>query len=489
MMNWVMPMPQIPNLASQTALVNNLVNNQFTKTVENLQVESSKPSSFDNKRRASKSKIVKVCSQSVSDNESLEKIHSPNFKIEESLDDLVEGFDSKSVSLNMGSENTDNKEEDEDTDSEDTMKLLCKNNVHTIRDSTPSKLRPESIVDRIKNSLSPAPQRHAMRLTENDKQIEVSKEEDINVRIRERERSVAKGVSQMRDNLSRDHSQRRERSATRERSVVRALSQVKEIMEMDSGATKERSVTRERAISQIRDIIFKEQACMEPSSKKPEVYETNPKINQIQEFYNSQSSVTIPDDMTMSCCSIIERFSEVEGSESEKDLLLRRLTEVIENEKKQVEEDIEERQEQLAEFEREYEKSKGNMEKRHKKERDDIKERHKREMDQLMEIQTSEEHNILEELAKLETELQNLLAPSQLLSTLTSKASSIEPRSRLSSRASCISPGSRTDMGDLEQELQCCSCKNLCKPPSKVTIFTICINSPLKFYFSDFPVS
>ena len=106
MMNWVMPMPQIPNLASQTALVNSLVNNQFTKTVENLQVESSKPSSFDNKRRASKSKIVKVCSQSVSDNESLEKILSPNFKIEESLDDLVEGFDSKSVSLNMGSENT-----------------------------------------------------------------------------------------------------------------------------------------------------------------------------------------------------------------------------------------------------------------------------------------------------------------------------------------------------------------------------------------------
>ena len=471
MMNWVMPMPQVPNLASQTTLVNSLVNNQFTKTVENLKAESSKPSLYDNRRRPSKSKIVKVCSQPVSDTESSENILSPKFKIEESLDDLVEGFDSKSVSLNIGTEV--NKDEDEDTESEDTMKLLCKSNVNTIRDTTPSKHRPESIVDRIKNSLSPAPQRHEIRLTENDKQIEVSKEKDINVRMIERERSVAKGVSQMRDNLSRDHSQRRERSATRERSVVRALSQVKEILEMDRGATKENSVTRERALSQIKDIIFKEQACMEPSAKKPELYEANLQIDQVQEFYNSQSSVTIPDDMTMSCCSIIERFSEVEGSESEKDLLLRRLTEVIENEKQQVEEDIAERQEQLEEFEQECEKSKGNMEKRHKKERDDVDERHKREMDQLMEIQSSEEQNILEELEKLETELQNLLAPSQLLTTLTLKASSVEPRSMLSSRASCISPVSRTDMGDLEQELQCCSCKNLCKPPSKVTISLI----------------
>ena len=468
MMNWVMPMPQVPNLASQTTLVNSLVNNQFTKTVENLDIESSKSRSYVNKKRSSRSKIVKVCSQQISGNESTDKILSPKLNIEESLDDLVEGFDSKSVSLHIGSESHNN-EEDEDTESEDTMKLLCKSNVHTIRDTTPSKLRPESIVDRIKNSLSPAPQRHEMKLVETDKQIQVAKEEDINARLRARERSVSRGVSQMRENLGRDQSLRRERSATRERSVVRALSQVKEIMAIDSssGATKEGSVIRERAISQIREIIFKEQACRETSAK-PEAYEALPQLNQPQEFFNSQSSATIPDDMTMSCCSIIERFSEVEGSESEKDLLLKRLNEVIENEKRQVEEDIDERQKQLHELEHEYVKSKGNIDKRHKKERDDIIERHKREMEQLMDIQSREEQNILKEIAKLEKELQNLLAPSQLLSTLTLKATSAEPRSRLSSRASCTSPGSRADMGDLEQELQCCSCKNICKPPSKV---------------------
>ena len=475
MMNWVMPVPQIPNLESQTELVNSLVNNQFTKTVENLKVESTKSSSYMNKKKSnSKSKIVKVCSQNVSDNQSVDTTISPKLKIEESLDDLVEGFEGKSASLDISTEIVHDNEEDEDTESEDTMKLLCKsNNVHTIRDSTPSKLRPESIVDRIKNSLSPAPQRHGMRLPENDENIGISKEEGVNVKLRERERSVSKGVSQMRENLARDQNQRRERSATRERSAVRALSQVKEIMAVDSGGTQEGSVTRERAISQIREIIFREQAYKEPSTNKrnPAVFEPIPQINQIQEFCNSQSSATIPDDMTMSCCSIIERFSEVEGSETEKDLLLRRLTEVIDNEKTQVEEDIAERQDQLEDLENEYVKSKGNMEKRQNRERDDIKERHKREMEQLMEIHSNEEKNILEEMAILERELQNLIAPSQLLSTLTRNASLSEPRtrSRLSSRASCTSPGSRTDMGDLEQELQCCNCKNLCKPPSKVT--------------------
>ena len=85
------------------------------------------------------------------------------------------------------------------------MKLLCKSNIHKTRESTPSKLRPESIVDRIKNSLSPAPKRHSLR------NIEIEKEKpneaqkvDINERIRSRERSVARGVSQMRDNLARD---------------------------------------------------------------------------------------------------------------------------------------------------------------------------------------------------------------------------------------------------------------------------------------------
>ena len=70
--------------------------------------------------------------------------------IEECLDDLVDGFES-SISLNIIG--------DDDTESEDTMKLLQKTDVLKTRESTPSKLRTESIVDRIKNSLSPAPGR------------------------------------------------------------------------------------------------------------------------------------------------------------------------------------------------------------------------------------------------------------------------------------------------------------------------------------------
>ena len=83
----------------------------------------------------------------------LENVTAPNkteLNIEECLDDLVDGFES-SISLNIIG--------DDDTESEDTMKLLQKTDVLKTRESTPSKLRTESIVDRIKNSLSPAPGR------------------------------------------------------------------------------------------------------------------------------------------------------------------------------------------------------------------------------------------------------------------------------------------------------------------------------------------
>ena len=152
MMNWVMPQPQVPTLATQTTLVNNLVNNQFTKTVENLSVDVTDIE--DHKKHNITKNIVTVKAQNVrEEKKDLENVTAPNkteLNIEECLDDLVDGFES-SISLNIIG--------DDDTESEDTMKLLQKTDVLKTRESTPSKLRTESIVDRIKNSLSPAPGR------------------------------------------------------------------------------------------------------------------------------------------------------------------------------------------------------------------------------------------------------------------------------------------------------------------------------------------
>ena len=97
MMNWVMPMPQDPNLASKPAQVNNLANIHypFTNTSDNLNVENKKSSSYINKKKTnSKSKIVKVGAKEVGNDDSQENALSPVLQIEEALDNLVEGFDS-----------------------------------------------------------------------------------------------------------------------------------------------------------------------------------------------------------------------------------------------------------------------------------------------------------------------------------------------------------------------------------------------------------
>ena len=94
MMNWVMPMPQDPNLASKPAQVNNL-HYPFTNTSDNLNVENKKSSSYINKKKTnSKSKIVKVGAKEVGNDDSQENALSPVLQIEEALDNLVEGFDS-----------------------------------------------------------------------------------------------------------------------------------------------------------------------------------------------------------------------------------------------------------------------------------------------------------------------------------------------------------------------------------------------------------
>ena len=97
MMNWVMPMPQDPNLASKPAQVNNLTNIHypFTNTSDKLNVENKKSSSYINKKKTnSKSKIVKVGAKEVGNDDSQENALSPVLQIEEALDNLVEGFDS-----------------------------------------------------------------------------------------------------------------------------------------------------------------------------------------------------------------------------------------------------------------------------------------------------------------------------------------------------------------------------------------------------------
>ena len=105
-------MPQMaPTLASQTTLVNNLVNNQFSKTLQNLSSTNprttnpvSAPCEQKQKNENTEENIVTPVQVVPANNKAIDiekEKNSPSLKIADDLDDLVDGFES-SISLNIG---------------------------------------------------------------------------------------------------------------------------------------------------------------------------------------------------------------------------------------------------------------------------------------------------------------------------------------------------------------------------------------------------
>ena len=153
------------------------------------------------------------------------------------------------------------------------------------------------------------------------------------------------------------------------------------------------------------------------------------------------------------------RFGDLEGGESEKELLLKRLKELIDVEGNQIKEDLEARKRQLIEVE---ETHKDNVEKitvNHRREEEEMVKRHKQEIESMNVRHSAEEERIQHEIEKLEEELQSILAPSQLLSSLTS--------TQKSSTVTKVAPV-KPELTELEQELECCGCGKICSPPTKI---------------------
>ena len=136
----------------------------------------------------------------------------------------------------------------------------------------------------------------------------------------------------------------------------------------------------------------------------------------------TMSSATIPDDMTMSCVSIVERFSGDQGMETEKDLLLRRLKEVIEGESREIREELEQRRRQLEEVETLHRSQTEQLRRNQRREEEELKERQEKERETLAGRHREEEDRVRGEIRKLEEELETILAPSQLLAGLTTVA-------------------------------------------------------------------
>jgi len=529
MMNWVIPPPSLPStniIVNQTNLVNNLVNNQFSKAMDNLSLDTvvENKHNTDNAQKtvhartggneetqdkisvAKEDKIPVAKEGQENENNQRQKIemmrHSQDLEIPDVV--LIKGEDKHHEDIDDKSSDLTSVTtfDDEDTESEDTLKLLKKSTgINVMRETTPSKHRTSSIVDRIKSTLSPAPQltpnKTAKEFSDESSQLDIDKFLDMSIgdenyrqttrkmwetqREKNQELESSELISKQSTEqnkekvdvndicqkspaktetaISRSRPQCQDQVCTqegatapqqevqhrRERSVARALSQAREIIARERSATRGpsqvRDITGQREMSQVREMTI-------PRELMP-----------LADHIFSMSSATIPDDMTMSCGSIFDRFGDLEGGESEKEVLLRRLKELIDVEESQVREDIEQRRKQLADAEEQHRTKSERVKANHEREEQEMVRRHRQERESMQARHSAEEERIKGEISKLEEELESMIAPSLLLSSLTSTQ-----KSPSVAKVVQVKP----EMSELEQELQCCGCSKVCYPPTKI---------------------
>ena len=135
----------------------------------------------------------------------------------------------------------------------------------------------------------------------------------------------------------------------------------------------------------------------------------------------SLSSATIPDDlsMTMSSTSVFDKMATTStGSDGEKELLLKRLKELMMTEESEMDRNLREKKTKLSRMESEFSSSVNELKKELKAEEESLLSRQLAELNSLKEVQSIEEERIQEEIRKLESNLESILAPSKMISTL-----------------------------------------------------------------------
>ena len=169
----------------------------------------------------------------------------------------------------------------------------------------------------------------------------------------------------------------------------------------------------------------------------------------------SLSSATIPDDLTMSCVSVFETLAN--NVEEEKETLLTRLRELMLSEESQVDKNLNDCKTKVAQLEAEYLKSISDLKHEAALEEQELMAIQQQEVNALKKAHADEEQRIEFEIRKLEAELESILAPVRLLASL--RNSSPEEKNVI------IEQRNNAKLSELEQELQCCSCMQICCPP------------------------
>ena len=143
----------------------------------------------------------------------------------------------------------------------------------------------------------------------------------------------------------------------------------------------------------------------------------------------SLSSATIPDDMTMSTCSVLDRLGPGDGGEKES--LVRRLRELVLSEETEVYRNLAEAKQRLSRVEAEYASSVNELKQEAAKEEENLLKTQREEFALLQSAQAKEEERIEREIRKLEAELESILAPAKMLASLRNTASIAEVSSHI----------------------------------------------------------
>jgi len=155
------------------------------------------------------------------------------------------------------------------------------------------------------------------------------------------------------------------------------------------------------------------------------------------------SSANISEDLRRSCSNIVARASEKEMS---KEYLLKRLGDLLAQEKKQLNEDLLRRKQQLKETRNVQAKELNALDKQHKEELRKLRNTQTQNISNLESNYLDQVEYMKKEIEFLENEKINMESPQDIISNY------LQP-----SRPS-----------ELESELECCNCNLICKPPCKI---------------------
>ena len=141
--------------------------------------------------------------------------------------------------------------------------------------------------------------------------------------------------------------------------------------------------------------------------------------------------------------------------------MLKRLKELFSSEESQVDRELQERKVQLSVLESEFLKKTNELKAILKADELSLAERQTRELNSVKAAHVAEEERIEREILKLEAELESILAPARLLSSLATTGTprvSEPPRPR----------AEKAELCELETELECCGCGRVCAPPRQI---------------------